>query len=177
MAIHWFTKYLTEYYSKNKKIGLDIGCGKRPYDKYFQCNYIGMDLPSNLAKGGGATVGLWEPDIFGTGICLPFPDNSFDFVSCYSVLPYEKDVDKFFSEIFRIMKPTGVAVIIIMNLRGLALHPYTDYPTRYTSSQLNKKLNEHGFRSLKFQNIKALFFSTYFDLTSVYSYAIISPKK
>ena len=50
MVIHWFTRYLTEYYSKNKKIGLDIGCGKRPYDKYFQCNYIGMDLPPNLAK-------------------------------------------------------------------------------------------------------------------------------
>ena len=175
MTIHWFTRYLTEYYSKNKKIGLDIGCGKRPYDKYFQCNYIGMDLPLNLAKKNGG--GITYPEIFGIGKFLPFLDNSFDFVSCYSVLPYEKDVNKFFSEIFRIIKPTGVAVIIIMNLKGLSLHPDTDYPTKYNSSQLNKKLNEHGFRSLKLRNPKALFFSTYFDLTSVYSYAIVSPKK
>jgi len=134
-----------------------------------------MDLPENLAvKAGG---GITNPDIYAIGKFAPFKDNSFDLITCYSVVPYEKDIDKFFSEIFRILQPKGVAVIIIMNLKGLSLHPNTPYPTRYNSSQLHKKLNEHNFKSIKFKNPKVMFWSKYFDLTSVYAYAIVSPKK
>ena len=64
-----------------------------------------------------------------------------------------------------------------MNLKGLALHPQTNYPTKFNSSQLDQKLNEHNLKSIKFKNLKALIFSKYFDLTSVYSYAIVSPNK
>lgn len=63
-----------------------------------------------------------------------------------------------------------------MNLRGLDLDPDGYYPNRYNSRKLHVKLKQHNFKSIKTRNIKDLFFSTYFDLISVYAYAIVTQK-
>lgn len=172
MARHWFTTYLTDHYSKNKKFGLDIGCKTRPYQDVFNCKYVGLDLPSEIFKNG-----VKKPDIFGTGEFLPFSNNTFDFITCFSVIPYVEHIDRFLNEMFRIIKPSGTVVITIMNLKALARDPKGYYPNKFSSRQLHKKLGEHGFESIKTKNPKALVWSTYFDLTSVYSYAIIKPNK
>ena len=91
LAQHKFTSYLTKHYSTNKKFGLDIGCRQRPYDDLYQCKYVGIDLPSSISYGENIT-----PDIFSSGEFLPFKDNSFDFITCYSVIPYVKNIDRFF---------------------------------------------------------------------------------
>ena len=78
---------------------------------------------------------------------------------------------------YRVMKPKGIAVVIIMNLRGLALDPSGHYENRYDSKTLTKKLKQNGFRSIKSKNLKALLFSTYYNLTSVYAYDIVTPSK
>jgi ubiquinone/menaquinone biosynthesis C-methylase UbiE len=169
---HWFTTYLTKNYSKNKKFGLDIGCRFKPYDNEFQCKYIGIDLPSEKFKDSKK-----HPDILSSATNLPFQKNSFDFISCYSVIPYIKNIDNLFSDMFNILKPNGIAVIIIMNLRGLNLQPKTHFENRYSSKKLHDKLRQHNFISIKSKNIKSSLFSLYYDLTSVYAYAIVTPKK
>ncbi|MEX1053800.1 MAG: class I SAM-dependent methyltransferase [Nitrosopumilaceae archaeon] len=151
---------------------MDIGCRLRPYDGAIKCEYIGLDLPSETSFDG-----VKKPDIFATGATLPFANNTFDLITCYSVVPYVKEVDSLFNEMYRVMKPEGVAIIIIMNLRGLELQPNTHFHNRYNSKKLHEKLKQHHFKSIKFRNLKTLFFSTYFDLTSVYAYAIVTPKK
>lgn len=78
---------------------------------------------------------------------------------------------------FKVITPNSIAVIIIMNLIGLALQPQTHFENRFNSKLLQKKLKEHGFKSIKFRNLKTLFYSTYFDLTSVHAYAIVTPEK
>ena len=180
MSRHWFTSYLTEYYSKGKQMGLDLGCDKRNYDKFFRCEYVGIDLPKGHSTrdwDNKTSDNLLKPHIFGSGIKLPFLDNSFDLITCYSVIPYVEEIDEFLNEMHRVIQPNGTAVVIIMNLKGLALHPNEYHPNKYNSKALEKKLNEHGFKSIKQKNLKALFFSKYFDKTSVYAYAIVSPKK
>ncbi len=172
MSKHWFTVYLTEHYSKNKKLGLDIGCKTKPYENNYKCACIGLDLPSDIFQNNSS-----KPDIYGTGDTLPFPDNSFDFITCYSVVPYVKNIDRFFSEMNRVVKPSGTSVIIIMNLRGLNLQPQTKFENRFNSTQLHKKLKQNGFESIKFKNPKAFLLSTYYDFTSVYAYAIVKSKK
>jgi len=86
-------------------------------------------------------------------------------------------VDKFFEEMFRVMKSLGVAVIIIMNLKGLALQPKTNFEHKLNSNELHNKLKQHGFKSIKHKNPKVFFLSTYYDMTSVYAYAIVTLKK
>jgi len=172
LAQHKFTSYLTKHYSTNKKFGLDIGCRQRPYDDLYQCKYVGIDLPSSISYGENIT-----PDIFSSGEFLPFKDNSFDFITCYSVIPYVKNIDRFFDEMNRVMQSSGVAIIIIMNIKGLNLQPETKFEQRYSSKDLQKKLEEHNFISIKHSNPKAFFLSTYYDKKSVYAYAIVKPKK
>lgn len=172
MARHWFTSYLTDHYSYNKKLSLDIGCRQKPYDDLYNCDYIGIDLPSSKSYGGEK-----RPDLYASGEKLPFNDNTFDLITSYSVIPYVKDVDKLFNEMYRVIKPSGTIIIIIMNLKGLALQSNTHFENRFSSKKLHEKLREHQFKSIKFRNFKALLFSTYYDLTSVYCYAIVTPEK
>ncbi|HXV66512.1 MAG TPA: sulfotransferase domain-containing protein [Nitrosopumilaceae archaeon] len=168
MALHWFTTYLTDYYSRNKKIGLDIGCGKQPYKEIYNCQYIGIDIPSGQMKNIKK-----KPDCLGSGEDLPFKDDTFDFISSFSVIPYVKNIEKFLNEMHRVTKNNGIAIITIMNLRALTRDSTTYYPNRFSSKQLEKKLAKHGFKSIKSKNLKALIWSMYFNLTSVYSYAIV----
>lgn len=172
LARHTFTSYLTEHYSRNKQFGLDIGCRKRPYHDLFKCEYIGIDIPK-----GKPLNDQFVPDIYSSGEFLPFNENSFDFITCYSVIPYVKNVGDLFDEMYRVMKPNGVAVIIIMNLKGLALQPKTQFENRFNSNQLQKELKKHGLKSIKHHNLKTFLLSTYYDKTSVYAYAVVTPNK
>jgi len=167
---HWFHQYLLEYYSKNKALGLDIGCGLRNYHNNYRCKYVGIDLPTYY------NVKL-KPDICAEGSMLPFKDNTFDLVVSYSVLTMIKEIDRALDEMYRVLIPNGIALIIIMNLRGLALQPQTFFWNRYDSRLLNKKLKEHRFRSIVKKNLKALVWSKWFDMTSVYAYAVMTPIK
>jgi len=168
MVRHWFTTYLTDYYSRNTKIGLDIGCGKQPYKEFFNCQYVGIDVPSGQMKNIKV-----KPECFGIGEYLPFKDDTFDFISSYSVIPYVENIEKFLNEMYRVTKHNGLVVITIMNFRALARDPDGHYSNKFSSKQLEKKLAEHGFKSIKSKNLKALVWSTYFNFTSVYSYAIV----
>lgn len=168
MVRHWFTTYLTDYYSRNKKLGLDIGCGKQPYKEIYNCQYVGIDIPSGQTKNFKN-----KPDCFGSGEYLPFKDDTFDFISSYSVIPYVENIEKFLKEMHRVTKNNGIAIITIMNLRALDRDPTTYYPNRFSSKQLEKKLEEYDFKSIKSKNLKALIWSMYFNQTSVYSYAIV----
>jgi SAM-dependent methyltransferase len=170
MVKHWFHSYLLQHYSKNKSFALDVGCAMRPYHDDYLCKYMGIDLPTRPYES-------LKPDIFSDGSKLPFQDNRFDLLVSYAVIPYVKNVDLLLKEMHRVLKPKGVAIIIIMNLRGLALHPETEFKNRYTSTELDQKLKERKFKSIIEKNLKAWFWSNYYNWTSVYSYAVVTPLK
>lgn len=168
MTRHWFTSYLTNNYSQKKNLGLDIGCGKQPYKELFNCDYVGIDIPSDSVKNKKE-----KPNCFAIGENLPFQDNVFDFITSFSVIPYVENIDNFLNEMYRVCKNNAVIVISIMNLKALSRDPKGHYPNKFSSKQLEKKLSQHGFKSIKSKNLKALIWSNYFNLTSVYSYAIV----
>lgn len=170
MVKHWFHSYLLQHYSKNRSLALDVGCAMRPYNDDYQCKYIGIDLPTRPYEGR-------KPDIFSDGSLLPFQDNKFDLLVSYAVIPYVKNVNHLLKEMHRVLRPKGIALIIIMNLRGLALHPDTDFKNRYSLAKLNQKLKEHKFKSIINKNIRSWFWSNYYNWTSVYAYAVVTPIK
>jgi ubiquinone/menaquinone biosynthesis C-methylase UbiE len=169
MTKHWFIAFLVSNYSKKKKMGLDLGSGRRNWKEFFQCNHIGLDLPNKLNNKIKE-----RPDISGTIVELPFVNDSFDFISCITVLPYVENVDRAFREIYRVMKPNGIALIIVQNPRGIKLHENTqNYINKFTMKTLNQRLTSYGFKSIRHKNIKSFFYSIYFDLTSVYAFAVV----
>lgn len=172
MIKHWFTSFLTEHYSLGKKLGLDLGSGYRNWHEFFKCDYIAFDLPSQINQEKQK-----RPDVCGNAISLPFKDNTFDFLSCYSVLPYVPNLDIVFNEMYRVVKPCGIVVVIVQNPRGMRLNKEIDFVNCLDTKKLNKLLNLHGFKSIKYHNPKVYFYSTYYDLTSVYAYAIVKSTK
>ncbi|MFQ3244736.1 MAG: ubiquinone/menaquinone biosynthesis C-methylase UbiE [Arenicella sp.] len=102
---------------------LEIGCGTGIILK--QVSIIadeawGMDLSSGMLENAREmNLNVVE----GNAISIPFPDDSFDVVYSFKVLPHVIEIDKAMSEISRVLRNDGVAVLEFYNpisLKGLA---------------------------------------------------------
>jgi len=86
---------------KPKKV-LEIGIGNRFVSKYLKerkVNVLTLDIDKKL-----------NPDIVGSVLDVPFPDNSFEVVACYEILEHiqHKNFKKALSEIFRVSKSYAI---------------------------------------------------------------------
>ena len=103
---------------------LEIGCG------------VGIDL-SRFARGGAQVTGIDLADtsielarknftsqnlegslIRGNGEELEFADNSFDCVYAHGVIQYTADAARMIAEIHRVLKPGGMAIMMVYNRRS-----------------------------------------------------------
>ncbi len=82
---------------ENKKIKIDIGCGRNKRD-----GFIGIDLDEKT-----------NPDIVASALNLPYDDNSVDEVfSAHLVEHFDpQEAQQFFDEIYRVLKRGGKADI------------------------------------------------------------------
>lgn len=79
---------------------LDIGCGDKPYQKYFSCTYLGLDnFPEAKAE--------IRRDAWDTGLA----DNSVDGIVLNQSLEHIFDVNATIAEIERILKHGGVVLV------------------------------------------------------------------
>jgi SAM-dependent methyltransferase len=69
------------------------------FKKAVNLDYITADINPNLAD--------YQVDIMD----IPFPDESFDYIICFHVLGHVPDEKKAVSELHRVLKPDGVALI------------------------------------------------------------------
>lgn len=118
-------KYYPVYITKMQKIDrllkdkkdakiLDVGCGEGVLVKRYKelgYNISGLDYnyTSDLVKKGDITD-------------IPYEDNSFDMIMCLDVIEHLNilDQEKAVSELARITKPEGQAIITIPNLAHFA---------------------------------------------------------
>lgn len=85
-------------------ITLDVGCGKKPYEKtYFSGaeQYIGMDYLTDRSA----------PDVIGSAMEIPLPNNSYDTVVCTEVLEHVQEPAKALNEMYRVLKPEGYLIL------------------------------------------------------------------
>jgi SAM-dependent methyltransferase len=117
---------------------LDIGCGTKPYRRYFAVErYVGLEIDD---RDLGAHV---APDHLYNGTTLPFDNATFDNVVSFQVLEHVFDPDQFASEAFRVLKPNG-RLLLTVPLLGDEHEQPNDFG-RYTSFGLRHLLAKHGF--------------------------------
>jgi SAM-dependent methyltransferase len=121
---------------------LDVGCGTKPYEKYFKCSqYVGLEIETTLNHE------LKRADYFYDGKKFPFKENEFDSVVTNQVLEHVFNPDEFLSEINRVLKMNGKLLLTVPFVWDEHEQPY-DY-ARYSSFGLKSLLEKHGFEIIK----------------------------
>lgn len=121
----------------NNKTVLDVGCGDGSLVKYLKSQGI-------LAEGRDIKDLDFESDIF------PFEDETFDFVLLYSVIEHINNTNHLILEIKRMLKQSGILIIISPNFR-YCFKSFYDDPTHikpFTNSGLEKMLKIYDFKNI-----------------------------
>lgn len=126
---------------------LDIGCGKRPYEKFIMSNskvlnYTGLDIESALIYDESV-----KPDYTWDGIKMPFEDTSFDCAFGTEVLEHCPEPEIVLKEVFRVLKSEGIFFFTVPFLWNLHEVPHDEY--RYTPFSLERHLKNSGFKDIQ----------------------------
>ena len=106
-----YINLIKDFDTKDKSI-LDIGCGRGGgtdlFAQYFLFSkVVGLDIsPENIkhCKNNIKNVNFFE----GNAEQLPFPNNTFDFITNIESAHCYENLDNFFNEVKRVLKPKGV---------------------------------------------------------------------
>lgn len=130
---------------------LDVGCGRKPYLKYFDASeeYVGLEI-----EGGDE-----HADRYYDGKVFPFKDEEFDSVLTIEVLEHVFNPHEFLCEINRVLKINGVLLLTVPFVWDEHSQPF-DY-ARYSSFGLRHLLVSHGFEIVEHRkstaDIRAIF--------------------
>ena len=136
LAMQKFAKNFNE----QQKV-LDIGCGNKPYAKYFKCQYIGLD-PVKETKA----------DIIAPAWAIPFSDNKFDGVILNQSLEHIEKTSETILEIKRVLKPEGLGIITVpqtMKIHSLPLPSQNSVYNNFDKTKI-KYWNNDFYRFTKF---------------------------
>ena len=119
-------KSLADDFSKRGGRVLDIGCGNGRYYPIFkekEAEYAGIDSSRKLiaiAKKNFPEANFAVAD----ALKLPFKENEFDLAVSIAVLhhiPSEKNRELFFKEVSRVLKPGGIFIVTVWDLRPFSM--------------------------------------------------------
>jgi SAM-dependent methyltransferase len=121
---------------------LDVGCGSKPYAHlYHSDDYVGLeiDTPKNRANK--------KVEYFYDGNYFPFSGATFDSLVANEVFEHVFNPDQFLNEIFRVLKPGGMALLTMPFVWDEHEQPY-DF-ARYSSFGIKALLEKHGFEVIE----------------------------
>ncbi len=119
-----------------KGVTLDVGCGRKPYEKTFFAGaekYVGLDYLTDRST----------PDVIGSATNIPLGDAGFDTVVSTEVLEHVPDPLKALREMHRVLKPGGYLILSTPMYWPRHEVPY-DY-FRYPYDGLLHLVKESGF--------------------------------
>ena len=153
------SKYIFERYKlkKNQKI-LDIGCGRGEFLKGFiKCGLVGhaTDQSDTVLKYLPEII-FKKSDIENDGI--PYPDNFFDIVYSKSVIEHFYYPEKLVEEMFRVLKPGGIAITLCPSWEYNFRDYFEDYTHRtpFMKTSLKDIQVMHGFKNVKVEYFRQL---------------------
>jgi ubiquinone/menaquinone biosynthesis C-methylase UbiE len=115
---------------------LVLGCGPRPRlikglaQKHY--NVIGVEPDPSFVRSAETFLGSPKKILEGSAEEIPLPSNSQDLIICESVLEHVDSPTKSLDEIFRVLRPGGVAYVVTTNRHQVSLRGHNgEYNVRY----------------------------------------------
>jgi SAM-dependent methyltransferase len=142
---HWIEIEIARWSERCRTGGrlLDVGCGLRPYEKYFPKQiYVGLD-----AGRSGRSATEKRADVYYDGARFPFDDSTFDVVLFTEVLEHCREPDAVFGGIVRVLAPGGIVLLTVPFIWGEHETPF-DFQ-RYTLYGVEEIFTRHGLRMLE----------------------------
>jgi SAM-dependent methyltransferase len=122
---------------------LDVGCGLRPYEKYFAgSRYVGLDVHDSGRGANGKRA-----DVYFDGLRIPFSEGEFDAVICTEVLEHCVDPAALTGEIRRVLRAGGRLLLTAPFIWGEHETPF-DF-RRYSTFGIRQFLEGQRFRILE----------------------------
>jgi SAM-dependent methyltransferase len=154
LAHYLFTRYGIQ---SGQKL-LDIGCGRGEFLRGFiHCGVQGFGVDrSRAAQIYCPQAELRTADLETSP--LPFDDNMFDVVYSKSVIEHFYYPEKLFSEIFRVLKPGGLAITLCPDWEFNYHIYFEDYTHRtpFMQSSLRDIQLIHGFEDIQVERFRQL---------------------
>jgi SAM-dependent methyltransferase len=130
------------------KCNLEIGAGNCPRIPVKGGYFLDTSEEAirNLEMAGGISV-------LGDVIALPFENNFFDLVAAFEILEHIENDEKAFSEMARILKPSGFFIFSVPLRQDLfnELDSFAGHKRRYEIARLKELLSKNGFKVLKYR--------------------------
>ena len=126
-------------YMKDKKFKslLDVGCGTGylidMLYKQHKANYCGLDLSPEMILAADKKLGEKAKLTEGSADNLPYPDNSFDVVTCIQSFHHYPYPEKAMNEVLRVLKPNGIYILSDTGYGGLKQKFFKKMMTRMDS--------------------------------------------
>ncbi|HEV7643231.1 MAG TPA: class I SAM-dependent methyltransferase [Pyrinomonadaceae bacterium] len=163
----WLDKFIPERGDGLKM--LDLGCGTGYHlAKYRERGFelTGVDGSEEMleqARAINPQIEFHQGDVTD----VPLPDDSFDYLVCIEVLRYLPDIGPCVSEIFRVLKPGGMALVTAAPPLQANLYPLVNKITAsaqvgnlthlkqffHSSGKLNREFNGAGFNDVEVHGV------------------------
>jgi ubiquinone/menaquinone biosynthesis C-methylase UbiE len=156
---------------------LDVGTGtgRVPLallrDLYFEGRIVGLDLSLKMLREARRKTAGHEDQVmllWKDALALPFPDNSFDAVSCVEALEFMANPRVLVEEMARVLRPGGT--LLATNRIGLdaLLMP----GRAFSAGNLRRLVSSVGFTSVEIKT-----WQTYYDLVWARKAGQLSPRE
>jgi ubiquinone/menaquinone biosynthesis C-methylase UbiE len=156
----YLDRYVLNENLSEKKV-LEIGLGYGTLSQLIAstgCDYFGLDIATNPVKMVQyrlSQLGKKNKEsqvIVGSALSIPHYDQSFDYVYSIGCLHHTGNLTQSLSEVFRVLKPGGKAIIMLYNrnsFRQLVQVPWQKFKQFFNRQQKAKNQNFSAFvRSL-----------------------------
>jgi len=159
---------------------LDLGCGRGEFLRGFiRCGLSGYGVDQSLiAKSICPEAEILQSDLENES--LPYHDNFFDVVYSKSVLEHFYYPEKLVREIYRIVRPGGLAITMVPDWEAVYKTFYEDYTHRtpFTVTSLRDIFLIHGYDDVKVKKFRQLPFLWSFPWLNPLSslVALIAPR-
>ena len=152
-------RYLFYRYGLNKDLKLlDIGCGRGEFLRGFMnCGVKGYGVDrSRAAEKYCPEAELRTSDLENEGI--PYEDDSFDVIYSKSVIEHFYFPEKLVQEMFRVLKPGGLAITLCPDWEFNYRIYFEDYTHRtpFMQSSLRDIQLIHGFENVRVERFRQL---------------------